>query len=201
MGAKAYTLINQLGIEGAVVEIGSERSEGSTTYLNGFCENSGNPFYSVDVNHDQYLNALKITKGKGCYNMTGEEFLGSIFPLLGQQIGFAYLDNFDLVTTDGRDWTQRKMLYQTQGLEMTNINSKIAHMTQSLLVERAGAKPCYILFDDTWIDDQTKEFEGKGAWAIRPLIHAHFKIQNEVFVGNEVDGLKHGYILLKRENE
>lgn len=200
MGAKSYKLIESLNIsEGAVVEIGSERAEGSTTYLSTHCETKGIPFYTIDFNKDQYLNALRITNGVGAFNMTGEEFLSNIFPLLNQKISFVYLDNFDLVTGDGRDWTQRKSLYKSYGLEMSNINSKIAHMTQAILAEKYANQKCHILFDDTWIDSCSKQFEGKGAWAINPLIYAGFKIKNDVFEGAETEGLKNGYVLMSRE--
>ena len=197
MGAKAYKLIEQLDVSGAIVEIGSERTEGSTTFLYDFAQRKGLPFYTVDFNRDQYLNALKITRGQGAFHMTGEEFLGNIFPLLNQKVGFAYLDNFDLVTTDGRDWTERKGLYKSYGFEMNNTNSKIAHMTQAVLVEHNAAKNCHILFDDTWINEKN-EFEGKGAWAIRPMINSKFTIRNNVFKGDEKGGLKNGYILMSK---
>lgn len=199
MGAKAYKLIEELAPEnGAVIEIGSERTEGSTTFLSNYALENSQSFYTVDFNKEQYLNALKITNGKGAYNMTGEEFLGNIFPLLNEKISFAYLDNFDLVTYDGRDWTQRKELYKSYGFAMNNTNSKIAHMTQAILIEKYAAPKCSILFDDTWIDEKTKDYEGKGAWAIRPLKHAGFNIMNEVLIGNESQGLQNGYILMSR---
>lgn len=199
MGAKAYKLIENLNISGgAVVEIGSERTEGSTTYLNDYCKSKGFSFYTIDFNKDQYINALKITNGIGAYNMTGEEFLGNIFPLLNQKISFVYLDNFDLVTYDGRDWTQRKNLYKTYGFEMNNTNSKIAHMTQAILAEKYANQKCHMLFDDTWINESDLQFEGKGAWAIRPMEHAGFKIINDVKKGNETEGLKNGYVLMTR---
>lgn len=199
MGAKAYQLIESLNLDaGAIVEIGSERTEGSTTFLAKFAKSTNRPFYTVDFNKEQYLNALKITKGQGAYNMSGEEFLGNIFPLLNQKIAFAYLDNFDLITHDGRDWTQRKGLYKSYGFEMNNTNSKIAHMTQAILVEKYSADTCHILFDDTWIDEDTKDFEGKGAWAIRPLNNSKFQIENNVIVSNEVNGLNNGYVLMSK---
>ena len=197
MGAKAYKLIESLNIEGCIVEIGSERTEGSTTFLYNFAKSNGLAFYTVDFNKDQYINALKITKGRGAYNMTGEEFLGNVFPLLEEKIGFAYLDNFDLVTNDGRDWTQRKCLYKSYGFDMNNTNSKIAHMTQSLLVEKHSSKNCHIIFDDTWLTNYN-EYEGKGAWAIRPMINANFAIKNEIVKCEESEGLKNGYILMSK---
>lgn len=201
MGARAYTIIESLEIGGSVVEIGSERSEGSTTFLYNFCQKNNHKFYTIDFNKDQYLNALHITRGHGAYNMLGEEFLGNIFSLLHEKISFAYLDNFDLVTHDGRDWTERKGLYKNYGLDMNNTNSKIAHMTQALLIERYAANNCHILFDDTWIDKYSGDYEGKGAWAIRPLIKCGFEIINIPFVGLEPEGLKSGYVLMKKASK
>ena len=199
MGSRPYLQLETLPLrEGVVLEIGSERNEGSTSYLSQLCQHN-KKFYTVDIDKDQYIKALQITGGHGAYNLSGEEFLGNIFPLLNEKIAFAYLDNFDLLTHDGRDWTERKGLYRSYGLELNNTNARIAHMTQAILVERFAAERCYICFDDTWISDITNEYDGKGAWAIRPLEHAGFKIVNEVCKGNERFGLKHGYVLMLRD--
>ena len=63
MGARAYTLIqNHLeNITGAVVEIGSERNEGSTTFLHKICKENDIKFDSIQ-NHETLQKGTKINK-------------------------------------------------------------------------------------------------------------------------------------------
>ena len=201
MGARAYTLIqNHLeNITGAVVEIGSERNEGSTTFLHKICKENDIKFYTVDFNELQYLNAKMITNGNA-YNMTGEHFFEHIFPSHNEKVSFAYLDNFDLVTHDGRNWDRRKSLYHKHGLNMFghNNDSKQAHLTQAMYVEKFSADKCFVLIDDTWIDDVSNVIMGKGAYAVGFLLESEFKLLNCIFKGNEVEGLKNGYAFLGR---
>jgi hypothetical protein len=97
MGAQAYGLIEDIPfLPGeCVVELGSERGEGSTYYFVEYCGGRGIPFYTVDPDkNDGYTTASQIARCHA-YCMTGEQFLAEVFPSFGLKIKFAYLDNFD----------------------------------------------------------------------------------------------------------
>lgn len=198
MGAKPYKLIEEIeyNLQGCVLEIGSERNEGSTTFLHNHCKINDYKFYTVDFNEEVYKKAKQITND--AYNMTGEYFLEHIFPAKEQTIGFAYLDNFDLITHDGRNWNERIQLYRKYGMEMNNHNSKLAHLNQAILVNKFSSSRCYILFDDSWIDNKTGLTEGKAGYAASYLLDEGYELLNKPFVGSESDGLKNGYLLFYR---
>lgn len=202
MGAKAYSLIDKYKndiLDGVVIEIGSERNEGSTTYLNNFCTNNSLKFYTIDFDTDQYIKSNKITNGKA-YNMTGEHFFEHIFPAYNEKISFAYLDNYDLITHDGRNWEQRKSLYKKHGLKMSihNNESKISHLKQAMYVDKFSSNKCYILIDDTWIDEKSNIITGKGAYAASYLIESNFTLLETIPITDEINGLKTGYAFFSR---
>ena len=97
MGAQAYGLIEQVPFlpSECVVELGSERGEGSTRYFVEFCGGGGIPFYTVDPDRNGgYATALELARTHA-FCMTGEDFLREVFPSFELRIKFAYLDNFD----------------------------------------------------------------------------------------------------------
>ena len=94
MGARAYKILNCYSIfldKGQnIVEIGSERGEGSTKYFHQICQEKGYNFYTVDIDPKSYKNAYSIVGERAQLN-DGKEFLIAF----SGKISFAYLDNFD----------------------------------------------------------------------------------------------------------
>ena len=181
MGARAYKIIEQLSqyITNDIVEIGSERGEGSTLYFKSFSKDKNN-FYTVDFDNTIYKNAKNIV-GANAYHMTGEKFLEEEYPKLSGKISFAYLDNFDYIfpEIEGRNFIRKQIeQYKEYGVQMNNDNSKLAHLNQAKLIDKYAADACFILFDDTYID-HTGEYSGKGGTAIMWLLENGWKIMNK----------------------
>ena len=163
MGAQAYNLIDKFELSGSVVEIGTERGEGSTAYLAAASKEAGNKFYTVDFD----INAPKFPDVEQ-YTMTGEEFFDYAFPE-DEKICFAYLDGFDWIWEEPNGYVPHWILeqvesYKTYGIEMNNTNSQASHMTITKAVAQRAADKCVILFDDTFGAGQYK-FSGKGGTA------------------------------------
>lgn len=181
-----YKIIEQYEDElvGACVEIGSERGHGSTTWLSEFCFERNIPFYTVDVNKES-CDRVRHLAGCRAYNMLGEDFLKDTFPILGYRIGFAYLDNFDLITHDGRNWDERTALYESLGLCLNNEESAKSHLKQAKLVRKLAASTQFILIDDTW-QSPKGDFLGKGQYAVPFLLKKGYQILSPAFIGDEV---------------
>jgi len=182
MGAQAFKIIEQLSkhITDDIVEVGSDRGEGSTQFLKSFSDQNKNNFYSIDFDKDVYNNATTIINDNA-YHMTGEDFLENEYVKFNSKISFAYLDNFDYIfpEIEGRDFVHDQVSsYKTKGYEMNNDNSKLAHLQQSQLIHKYSAKECFILFDDTYIE-HTGEYSGKGGTAIPWLLKNGWYIMNE----------------------
>lgn len=162
-----------------VVEIGAERGEGSTKYLQVFCKERDIPFFSIDI---------KPTR-LGTLRMSGEVFLKHF----KGNIRFAYLDNYDYIfpEIENAPWikTQKKQ-YKRLGYELNNENSKQAHLDQAILVDHNNDSGSRILLDDTYFDG---ELTGKGGWAIPLLLGLGYNILNEI--SEDIQG----YVLMEKQ--
>lgn len=181
MGARAYVVLEEFSDihDGeCVIEIGSERGEGSTKWLSSFCSEREASFHTVDVDPFIYSEARKIvSQHAGCsaHCMLGEDFLED----LHEQVRFAYLDAFDYVTEEieGQGWVQDQIArYRELGLDMTNAASEISHLEQAKLVVEKAASRCAILVDDTYRDRES--WTGKGALAAPYLRELGFEISD-----------------------
>lgn len=163
MGFPVKSIIQYASVlEGSVVEIGSERGEGSTAFLSNFCKKFGLKFYSVDFEDNAYQRAKNIPNTIAIQS-TGEEFLRN-FPK-GEKICYAYLDNHDWNYGDEELHARTKRKYDLYGLDLSNKNSQQAHLDQAMLVSELASKKCIISFDDTFYDDELKCVSGKGGTA------------------------------------
>lgn len=178
MGDKAYTLIDSLETEwgfGSIVEIGSERGEGSTAYFEEFAKKKGMPFFTVDMDIAPH-EAAKSICGARAYRMTGERFLAEEFHKFGLHIHFLYLDNFDW-TWGGEVGAQIEAVqsrdYSRNGLVLSNTNSQLAHCVQAALATQFMPSG-YVLFDDTWKEGD--QWSGKGGTAMPMLLHRGFTV-------------------------
>ena len=191
MGAKAYNILEDLlnikrldsnqndtgsGVllNGDIIEIGSERGDGSTQHIKNVTEKYSLNFYTVDFEQEAYeLVRDKLGMGENAFQMTGEHFLKNVYSKLDSSIGkisFAYLDNFDYIFPElvvaGKDFLDnQKKTYEDYGIEYNNENSKKAHLEQSKLVHKYASDTCFILFDDTYFEVDGS-YGGKGATAI-----------------------------------
>lgn len=176
MGARAYTKIKDIGpMNGVVIEIGSERGEGSTKFLSNFCLKNNLDFYSIDFEKEAYDRA-SIIEGVKAYNTTGEIFLRVIFPKFNHMISFAYLDGFDFILPGMREQIVRnqRKVYSSYGFNLSNNNSMKSHLLISELILQYASDKCYIIIDDTWFNG--KNYKGKGGLAVPFLLENDFKI-------------------------
>ena len=189
VGAKKYTLIETYKdqLDGAILEIGAERGEGSTDWLRAFAAGIGMPFIGFD---------LVIHRGKAI--MTGEAWLKNIFPLFKLPIAFAYLDNFDWIYERAEhDEISRQQVgqYAAWGMQLTRENSRQAHFEQAQLIHWLAAPTAFILFDDTW-RQPSGSFEGKGALAVPWLLQRGWDV---IACSDPAEQTFDGYVMLRRE--
>ncbi len=76
-GAEAYRLLEEIAEdmdEGGMVEIGSDRGEGSTAWLYSFAKATNREFFSVDFSEEGFNNAERAC-GSCAHRGLGEKFL------------------------------------------------------------------------------------------------------------------------------
>jgi hypothetical protein len=173
----AEQYLDQLSF-GEFVEIGTSRGgdNGSTQVLSGWATKQGTTLTTVDVDPDncKFVQNLHIP---GCVviNQSGEQYLQErIYGI--RPIALLYLDNFDW------DWhpsevtesfvQEQQKRYSKLGLEMTNINSQSAHLTQMILALHHMASKSLVICDDTWYNKWWGHYSGKSG-AVIPFLLAN----------------------------
>lgn len=174
------------------VEIGSDqppRRQGSTEGLYNIAHEFDMNFFTIDnseENHNKMREILSDLCCKTDFNIVtgkGETELLNIVPSSGL-IGAAYLDNFDWIYNpilleekkEPPEQYQQYLDYKKAGLDLNNRNSAIAHLEQTIIVEKYSAPKCVILYDDTWYDRSNDVFLGKGCAAVIYLLARGWKL-------------------------
>ena len=185
MGTTPYQILSNselslsLSNDNIVVEIGSERGEGSTGYLHQWALKHNVDFYSIDVDDSASKNQ-ELTGVKFQVVEAGHIWCRDVLPNLNKKIKILYLDNFDW--TDPANliypWLHELIeLYATRGVVMNNDNSKEEHRLQALYCVPYMDEQSIVIFDDTWPAHHTESgYEGKSGTAITIFIEAGFKI-------------------------
>lgn len=205
-----------------IIEIGTERGEGSTQFFADLAEYAQMLFVTVDVNPDQLRDAVNIeSHPHACAVLArGEDFLERFDDMVDgvdgakANIKIAYLDNFDWWWSDVTPWEEHHVdfaakFYEPFGLELNNDNSQATHLKQAQLVHEHNDPGSIIIFDDTWQHspegDSRMEgaymkatfggtWDGKGGTAVPWLLEHGYEVL-EHQVGEQVYG---GFAVLRR---
>jgi len=159
------------------VEIGTSRNgdDGSTKILSGWCDR----LITVDVDplNCEFVRGFNLPNVE-VINSTGEDYLRQrIYSM--RTIDFLYLDNFDW------DWhpdktpdfiLEQQRRYATLGLEMNNVNSQRAHLSQMILALPHMAERCLVVCDDTWFNKWWGHYSGKSGAVVPYLLDRGFKV-------------------------
>jgi hypothetical protein len=173
--AKQY--VDQLdpGYMGQFVEIGTSRNgdDGSTPTIAAWAAEHGKTLWTIDMDpvNCEFVRGLNIANVE-IVNDRGEEWL-SRFPGHMTTISVLYLDNFDW------DWhpeqteafvAEQQQRYLELGVEMTNVNSQVAHISQMVTAMPVMAKQSIVICDDTWYNKDWGHYSGKSGAVVPYLI-------------------------------
>jgi len=190
MGARAYRHLSLYDpAPGCLIEIGSERGEGSTAWLHDYAQRHRLRFYTADIDLDTYTIARGITSG--ARNLTGTEVLRR----LRTPVSVAYMDGFDWIP-DGQaneQWIgDQRARYATLGHHLDNDRCQQTHLEEARLITGKANERCAVICDDTWLGPTG--WTGKGGLAVPHFVSEGFTVVDH-------DGCKDhslGYVVLKR---
>ena len=168
MGSRPYKFLVDLAPWGVVVEIGSERGEGSTAYLRDLCDRCGVPFYTVDI---------APTHPEGVTVADGATFLRT----LTDDVQVAYLDNHDYIfpAIAAEPWiADQAAEYAARGDLLDNQRSQQVHLEQAQLVHERSRPGSRIVIDDTYTDGD--HLAGKGATAVPWLLDHGWRLLSPI---------------------
>jgi hypothetical protein len=138
-------------VSGVFVEIGSDRGEGSTVFLNQLAAQHNTKLITVDVSSK--------AKSRWQHQLTNTEFVvqsGSEWAKqveLHSKIDVLYLDNFDYIwdINEVRPAIQLQMAeYTERGMPMTNQACQIEHLAQMISLYPKLSPGAVVAFDDTY---------------------------------------------------
>lgn len=194
MGMSPYKMLNdqfqelQVDNSKCVVEIGSERGEGSTAYFRDWSQARGLDFHTIDVTDEALTHFTNNTAFGGIGNTkfhtvdTGHAWCRDVLPTLGKQIVVLYLDNFDWIDPNNLQyqWLHDQIAaYAARGVVMNNENSMEEHRLQTLYCLPYMAQQSIILIDDTYQDiNSPTGWGGKCGTAIPLMLAAGYAIAN-----------------------
>lgn len=195
---ESLKFVKDLRIEGDLLEIGSDRGDGSTYIFATLAKNLGRQLFSVDVDPDviekncSEFEQLPFELPVKFFNQTGEEFLQDNANL---KFSIVLLDNFDW------DWNphnpephvveQQKKYKEQFGLDMNNHQSQFTHLRQALMLTDMLTPDAMIICDDTYWAHEYGTYTGKCG-AVIPYLET----QGFAVVLNK----DHGIVMLRKSN-
>lgn len=180
-------------IHGIVLEIGSDRYEGSTEYFYNLAKTHAVDFHTVDIDSTP-SSRLAHLQDINWHVKPGSKWCEVDLPLLDVQVGCVYLDNFDYnwdINT-AAPWTEEQRLFYKKQLdiEMTNTASQIEHLKQCLALFPYLSEDAVIVCDDTYTYNDC--WIGKCGAVVVYLLSQGFDIVYEQRLGDGVG------VILKR---
>ena len=186
-----------LGSDSVLVEIGSDRYEGSTTHFAEIAVRKETVLHTVDLLKEpqERVNRNGIVPGIVWHQHEGVTWCQKVFPTVGKRIGCLYLDNFDYnwdVTRPNSDILKQQQEYLEKfGIVMNNQNCQTAHLQQMIALLPYMSQNSLVVCDDTYLSNDC--WIGKCGPVVIYLIANGYRIVDT----ENVSGYSYGVILLR----
>lgn len=161
-----------------VLEIGSDRGEGSTSDLYTIASAHNIQVTTVDVSDWAKRHSTNSCIDYQVYR-SGSAWCAEVLPTLDKQIKILYLDNFDWTWDEAapEDWiTKQQEEYRSRGVVMNNANCVNEHLLQAMYCLPYLADNCLVICDDTWKCTNLGIYVGKCGPAAHYLIQYGFNV-------------------------
>lgn len=162
-----------------IVEIGSERGEGSTAWFDNLAGNFGTKLYSVDVVEDAKRELSHLTNTEFIVAESGSLWAHEDLPKLGKKIKILYLDNYDWLGSMHEIRThERRQIeeYMTRGVFMSNLDCQREHLHQMVGCLPFMHEASLIVCDDTPYQEHSGIYIGKNGAVIPYLLSYGYEI-------------------------
>jgi cephalosporin hydroxylase len=160
-----------------IVEIGSDRFEGSSYYFADLANQYGMKFVTVDLDAGAVGRARREIPAEwlsNCEFVCAEAVEWTRNTTL-KNIKVLYLDNFDWDWSTNRHSEmieQQRQWYSSRGIAMSNLDSQTSHITQMVNLLPHMSDQCVICVDDTY--EYNGVFIGKGGAVVPYLLGQGF---------------------------
>jgi hypothetical protein len=162
-----------------ILEIGSDRDEGSTPFFNGLSEGTELPFYTVDI-VDEVKHKFTHLENIRWEIRDGATWAKEVLPTLNKKIKVLYLDNYDW-SNPGLNADRIKEQYIKYNIQWSNLGSQVEHLKQMINCLPYMAEQSLIICDDTPYVESAGIYIGKSGAVVPFLLIHNYKI---VYSGN-----------------
>lgn len=164
-----------------IVEIGSEKGEGSTSWFDDFAKQKNIDFYSVDVTDYASIRFRHLKNTNFVITRSGSAWAKDSLPKIAKKIKVLYLDNYDWLSNpnkrnlEPREKTQIQT-YRQRGVDMTNLDCQREHIAQMYYCLEYMADKSVIICDDTPYQKHSGIYIGKNGAVVPFLLNFGYKI-------------------------
>ena len=174
-------LVGKFDRNEVIVELGSDRWEGSTAYFADLANTHNTRMITVDIDPEAYHRVIKTVNKD---HLDRLEFVCADasdwcyrFGQYDKQIKVLYLDNFDW------DWEadkpsdsirQQRAWYRKMGIDMTNLNCQTNHLVQMVNLLPNMSLKSIVCIDDTY--EHNDVYIGKGGAVVPYLMINGYQI-------------------------
>lgn len=158
-----------------IVELGSDRYEGSTAYFADLAITHHSRLITVDIDSEAYPRIIKTVSAEQLHKL---EFCCAEavswtqqFALKQKSIKILYLDNFDWdweVDKPNEMIVKQKKWYRDLGIDMNNLSCQASHLNQMINLLPNMATQSIVCIDDTY--EYNGIYIGKGGAVVPYLI-------------------------------
>lgn len=162
-----------------IVEIGSERGEGSTRYFDSIAKKKNVEFYSVDVIDYASTSLMDLKNTKFVVTEAGSKWAHEDLPKLNKTIKVLYLDNYDwLGPMDNLKPHEKQQVeeYRARGINISNLDCQREHLMQMIGCLPYMSDESIIICDDTPYQDHSGIYIGKNGAVIPYLLNYGYTI-------------------------
>lgn len=158
-----------------IVEIGSERGEGSTAWFDTIAKQLNKDFYSVDVTNYASSTLTHLKNTNFIVTSAGSKWAKNN----SKKISVLYLDNYDWISTmNSIRPIEQQMIdeYDSRGVDMSNFDCQREHLEQMINCMPCMDEQSIVICDDTPFDKSSGVYFGKNGPVIPYLVIHGYKI-------------------------
>jgi hypothetical protein len=186
-----------------IVEIGSDRCEGSTEWFDEYAKLFNVDFYSVDV-VDYASKTLKhLSNTKFVITESGSKWTHNELPNINKKIKVLYLDNYDWLGPMEHlksHELEQVQEYKNRGVSISNLDCQREHLHQMVGCLPYMAGESLVICDDTPYQHHSGIYIGKNGAVVPYLLSYGYEIIFGRGYGRECSE-DNGVILYRKSNE
>lgn len=162
-----------------IVEIGSDRNEGSTEWFDQIASERNIRFYSIDVVEFAIQKLRHLKNTDFVIAKSGSEWANNCLKNIDKKIKILYLDNYDWISCmENITASEQELIadYAKRGVSMTNLDCQREHLHQMVGCLPYMDDESIVICDDTPYNSSSGIYFGKNGAVVPYLLNYGYEI-------------------------